>query len=236
MYLHRTPTQLFLAPFAALLVVGCQPPTPDGGDGVCNEWMPVDGGGTYTYETTNDGEPPFQWTQELLPRDDDGFYPLQSDLPEGSSTLFYRCNDGDVELVRSESDAGGISATETYDPPWLAWPGGAPDSEQAWVSIVDVTVAAAGVTQSQRKTGNWEIREANVEAITDGGDTWPNSVVFHHTSSLIVDGETITETEENTITSLDGPGLVWSDVITTTWPGGVEQTAESITELIGYVE
>jgi len=91
-----------------------------------------------------------------------------------------------------------------------------------------VSVETVGATQAQTKTGNWTIVEANVEAVTEHGEVWPNSVVFEHTSSISVLGMTTVETEELSITSLDGPGLVWADVLTTTSGG----TSESFTELI----
>ncbi len=216
--------------FLLLSAAACTPADEvDAGDGVCSEWIAFEDGRSWTYQTTTPDDS-FTWTQSIELADD-GFLLLTSDMPESSGVFTYRCNAGAVELVSTEADTAEGVATESYDPPWMVWPEDEPTEGLGWTSISDVTTSFEGTvsaTVEQRRTGQWEITQANVEAITDEGDAWPNSVVMEHNSDLVQDGNSVVSTEELLITSLDGPGLVWSDVLTTTPTG----TAASFTELV----
>lgn len=211
------------------LLLACSPtPSVDPGDGVCSEWVAWEDGAVRTYRTTTPEET-YEYTQTV--ERSDGFVLLHTDAPEADSTFTYRCDGGAVELVSTESDTDGGVVTESYDPPWMVWPADEPTDGLSWVSISTVASRLEGsvsVTVEQQRTGEWTLDDVNVEATTDEGAVWPNSVVYTHAMTLRQDGAVIVETDELGITSLDGPGLVWNDVLTTTTTG----TAESFTELL----
>ncbi len=193
----------------------------------CSEWVAFEPGREWTYSDTSGGATE-TFTQSVS-IETDGSILLHSTLADGTeSTLTYQCSNGDVELVSSETVSGGTVVEEMYDPPYRVWTGDMPMAGQTWSSSSTVTVTIGPATFTQQVSGTWTIDAAIVEATAGNGSVWPNSVEFTHTSERIQGGNVISATVEDRITSLDGPGIVYAE-ITTTSPGG---SVDSVTELV----
>ena len=85
---------------------------------------------------------------------------------------------------------------------------------------LEVTVTAGPVSQTQDRTSTWTLT-TGVTQVTAGGVNWKNAVEFTVESTTEQMGALVVSNDDLQVSSLDGPGIVWSQSETTT-PGGTD--------------